>query len=91
MLLQLINYYIKLVCCQTENINLLYHDTKDPNNNDFDSVVGNRYIIKPGNHFKYFKNERGLWIGNRVLPNDIDYFENYLDESIRRAIRKVLH
>ena len=75
------NEYGEIVPTNTINVNLLYHDTKDPNNNDFDSVVGNRYIIKPGNHFKYFKNERGLWIGNRVLPNDIDYFENYLDES----------
>ncbi len=75
------NEYGEIIPTNTINIDLLYFDSQDPNNVDFDSSISNRYILKPGNHFKYSKNSRNVWTGQRVLREDLDYFENYLDES----------
>lgn len=75
------NDYGEIIPTNTINVNLLYHDSNDEETNDFDSSIGNRFIIKPGNHFKYVKNQSGLWVGTRVLPDDVDYLENYLDDS----------
>lgn len=71
----------EIVPTNTIDMDILYHDSTDSEKNDFDSNIENRFIIKPGNHFKYIKNSSGLWSGVRVLPDDPDYLENYSDEK----------
>lgn len=68
-----------IVPTNTINLSLLYRNSLNVMDTDFDSISENRAIIRPGTHFRLTKNDIGGWYAEKEAPDSVYYFENEED------------